>query len=360
MPPHQSSAARRLETDLVADAVRPPRITGGIPLRRPLRVGLINNPLSGQNARRGLLAHVRDLLQGHPQVARFDEKTPAGITGAVQELLRRETEILVVNGGDGTVQAVLTAVMSTPADALPLLAVLPGGTSNTTARNVGYGRRPLPALERILTASAHGTIAGTVEKRPILRIDRHDDPQHSLPQWATMFGAGGIYHGIHLARGPIESRGVRGEIGAGIAIATFVAKVLSGNGGNLFPPLHAEVRIDGQSVPREPHLGILASTLDQAILGLHTFWGTGPGPVRCTMMRCAPRHLPRTLLSIIRGKSRPYMRPEFGYRSVNADEVHITFDSGYTLDGELFAPGKPNTQVTLSGRQCAYFLRGRQ
>ena len=359
MPPFQSSTARRLDAEPFAD-VRPPRVTGGIPQRRPLRVGLINNPLSGQNVRRGLLPQVADLLRAHPQVARYDAHQPDGLAVAVRELMERETEILIINGGDGTVQAVLTAVMSTPADALPLLAVLPGGTSNTTARNVGYGRQALPALQRILDESARGAVAGTVEKRATLRVERNDGPHACAPEWAMMFGAGGIYHGIRLYRSTIESRGMRGQLGAGIAIATFMAKVLSGNGGSLFPPLHADVLIDGEPVPREPYLGILASTMDRQILGLHTYWGTGPGPVRMTSMRTAPRRLIGALLAIIRGRSPSYLRPELGYRSVNAQVVRLTFDSGYTLDGELFHPGSPRTDVTLTARQCAYFLRGFQ
>lgn len=354
MAPHQSSA-RRLEADFLTGEQLPPRIIGDEPRKRPLRVGVISNPQSGQNARRGLLMHVRELLQVHPQVANFDEDTVDGMVDAVEQMVRREIEILVVNGGDGTVQAVLTALLGTPADALPLLAVLPGGTTNTTAHNVGYGKRPLQALHRLLAESAQGKVAGTVERRPVLCADRGGDRRYAM-----MFGAGGIYHGILLARGPIESTGLRGDLGASLALATFMWKVVSGNGGTLFPPLHADIRIDGALVPREPYLGIISSTMDRTILGLHTYWGVGEGPVRFTALRCAPRHLPRALVSIVRGVSRPYMRAELGYRSVNADEVRMTFDSGYTLDGELFAPSEGPTQVTLSGRQCAYFLREQQ
>jgi hypothetical protein len=44
-------------------------------------------------------------------------------------------------------------MLRAPADRLPLLAVLPGGTTNTTARNVGYGADPLVALGRLLAAA---------------------------------------------------------------------------------------------------------------------------------------------------------------------------------------------------------------
>jgi len=184
MPPLRA-AALLPETETARSGQLPPAITGGMPLRRPLRLGMINNPLSGRNFRRGLLERVRGLLTAHPAVAHFEENTVDGMGTAVENLLRAETEIIVVNGGDGTVQAVLTALLRSPLPrALPLLAVLPGGTTNTTARNVGYGRRPLQALQRLLQDGARGVLAGTAERRlprdrlraPGARVARHARP----------------------------------------------------------------------------------------------------------------------------------------------------------------------------------------
>src|SRR5262249_42042074 len=152
----------------------------------------------------------------------------------------------------------------------------------------------------------------------------------------------------------IESTGLRGEMGASLALLTFLWKVASGKGGTLFPPLNADIRIDGTLVHKEQYLGLQSSTMDRTVLGLHTYWGTGDGPVRFTALRRAPRRLGRGFLSIARGVPQSFMRPEFGYRSVNAFEVQLSIDSGYTLDGELFPPGESPTQITLSGRQCAY------
>jgi hypothetical protein len=336
----------------------PPALSGGVPRRRPLRLGIINNPLSGQNARRGLLDRVRALLGAHPAVAQFDVSTPEAMSGAVDDLLRAETELIVVNGGDGTVQAVLTAMLRSPVPrALPLLAVLPGGSANTTARNVGYGRRPLQALRRLVEEAARGVLAGSVERRAVVRVD---DESGAPPQFAMLFGAGAVYHGISFFRREIESRGLRGQLGSGVAVGTFLAHVVSGRGGKLFPPLEAEIRIDGERLPGESYFGILTSTMDRQILGLSPYWGVGPGPLRFSALGYAPRGLARAIVPALRGRPSRHLRPELGYRSVNAGEVHIAFDSGYTLDGELFEPAGPTTRLALSARQHAYFLRERR
>jgi len=333
----------------------PPSVTGGVPRRHPLRCGMINNPLSGQNARRGLLTRVRTLLAVHPAVASFEAHTLDGMREAVDELVRSETEVIIVNGGDGTVQAVLTALLggSTPAT-LPLLAVLPGGTANTTARNLGYSRRPFRALQRLLEEAAYGRLAGTVDRRPVVRVDAGGPSQYAM-----LFGAGAVYHGIDFFRREVESRGVRGQLGAGVAVATFLGHVLSGRGGRLFPPLRAEVRIDGEPVDGGPYFGMLCSTMDRQVLGISPYWGVGPGSLRFSALSYAPRGLPRAIVPALRGRPSVHLRPDLGYHSVNADEVELRFDSGYTLDGELFALAGAATHARLSARQHAYFLRER-
>jgi hypothetical protein len=315
-------------------------------------VALISNPTSGQNARHGLLGRIGDLLRAHPRVAHLQASSFDGIVAAARQVADGDTEIVAVNGGDGTVQAVLTGLLRAAGERLPVLAVLRGGTTNTTAHNLGYGRRPLPALQRLLTGSAGGVLAGTVERHAVVRADLDGGPQYAM-----MFGAGAVYHGIVFARGQIESRGVHGQLGAGLALATFLAKIFTGGGGKLFPPLAAAIRVDGEPLPPASYFGILTSTIDRQFLGISPYWGTGPGRLRLSALHYRPRHLARAIVPALRGRPSPLLRPELGYRSLNADEVELTFDSGFTLDGELFPPPPRPLRLALSGRQAAYFLR---
>jgi hypothetical protein len=298
------------------------------------------------------LSGITDLLRAHPGVAHFQERTFDGIAAATREAIDAGTEILVVNGGDGSVQTVLTAMLSMPAEQLPLLAVLPGGTTNTTARNVGYGSRPLAALQRLLVESAHGTLAGTIERQPIVRADLEDGPQYAM-----MFGAGAVYHGIVFARGALASHGVRGQLGAGIALATFLTRVLTGRAGTMFPPLVATIRLDGTLLPPAAYFGILTSTIDRQFLGVSPYWGAEPGPLRFSAMRDRPQHFGRAVFPALRGRPSRWLQPDFGYRSHNADEVVVTFTGGFTLDGELFEPVGYERRLVLTARQSAYFLR---
>jgi hypothetical protein len=132
-------------------------------------------------------------------------------------------------------------------------------------------------------------------------------------------------------------------------------RVIAGRGGTLFPPLHAHGSIDGVEEPRRAYFGMLASTLHHLFLGLQPFWGEGPGRLRYTALRQAPYRPLRAAFPFMRGRPTPAMRPELGYDSRNVDELTLHLDSGFTLDGELFAP-VPGRPVELSAGESAYFL----
>ena len=315
-------------------------------------MAVISNPTSGRNARRGLLTKIERMLARHTGVVHFAEPTFEGIADATQRAVDAATEIIVVNGGDGSVQTVLTTMLRAPLDRLPLLAVLPGGTTNTTARNVGYGSEPLAALERLLSESARGVVAGRVERRPIVCAELPEGPQYAM-----MFGAGAVYDGIVFARSQLASHGVRGQLGGGVVLATFLTNVLMGRAGTMFPPLAADVCLDGTDLPPSRYFGMLVSTMDRQFLGVSPYWGTGPGPLRFSAMRERPRHLARAIVPALRGRPSPWLTPEYGYRSHNVDEIVLGFDGGFTLDGELFPPTGCRRTVALSARRVAYFLR---
>ncbi len=315
-------------------------------------MAILSNPTSGRNARHGLLGKIARLLADHTGVRHYAEPSFQGLGDATRAALDDDTEIVVVNGGDGSVQAVLTALLRAPLDRLPVLAVLPGGTTNSTARNVGYGSKPVAALARLLAASASGVLPGRVERHPVVRAELPDGPQ-----FAMMFGAGAVYDGIVFARSQLESHGVRGQLGGGVALATFLARVLTGRAATMFPPLTADVRLDGRALPPTRYFGILTSTMDRQFLGVRPYWGTGPGPLRFSAMRERPRHLARAILPALRGRPSPWLRPELGYLSHNLDEIDLRFDGGFTLDGELVAPTGRERRVVLTARRAAYFLR---
>jgi hypothetical protein len=299
---------------------------------------------------------VDDVLRSHPRIPHHQVDRPEDICAATRALLDAGSELIIVNGGDGTVQAVLTGLFGRGRlDALPLLAVLPSGTTNMVAADIDAMLRPLPALQHLLAAAADGRLRGTAVQRPVMRAEIAAD---APPVFSMFFGTGAIYHGIRFCRHYVATLGLRGEVGPGVALAVFLGKIALGHGGNMFPPLHLSGRLDGAPLCAGAYLGMLVSTVSRQFLGLRPFWGREPAPLKYTAMRYSPQHIWRAAPAVMRGKPNRYVRPEYGYTSHNAHELELYLDCGFTLDGELF-PAPASGPVILRGGYSAHFLRQR-
>ncbi len=328
------------------------RIRPGQALGRPIRLAVLSNPASGGN-RRGAMGSLRARLAA-AGVAHGEAREPAELSELASRCVADGVELLVVNGGDGTVQAALTGVLGAGSAGLPVLALLPGGSTNTSARNVGYATRSGDALRELLQQAAAGRLEGRLEARPAIRVERAGEPR---ARFAMFFGAGCVYHGIRFAKQRVETRGLRGPLGAAVALGFVFARLARGRAQADFPPLRVRGSVDGLALPRTPQLALFCSTMEEQFLGLRPFWGHGPGPLRLTCLDYRPRRYLRATLPVLRGRPNRHVRPENGYRSWNAQRVDLSIDSGYTLDGELFERA-PDGGLCLSAGREAFFLRG--
>ena len=69
-------------------------------------VALLSNPRSTGN--RSLLPRVRSFCAGRPDIFHYEVEEVGQIGEALKTIARVNPKILVINGGDGTVQATLT------------------------------------------------------------------------------------------------------------------------------------------------------------------------------------------------------------------------------------------------------------
>jgi len=329
------------------------RVVPGVDVGRPIRAAVLSNPLGGFNQRRRNMDKVRRAV-GAFSAPHIEVSAPADVFAAVRGLIDDGTELLVINGGDGTIQMALTALFSgEPFATSPLLAVVAGGTSNTIPGDIGWMKRPPEAIRTVLAAAQRGRLDGHLAERSVMRIE---SSRWTQPMCAMQFSAGAIYNAIKFAKSAVEGRGAHGQAGPAVTVAWFILNVITGRAKDLFPPLHLAGTIDGMALRGGEHLGIVATTLDHLFLGIRPFWGEGPGRVRYTALGYRPRHLLRALLPALRGEQGRFVTPANGYESRNAENLVLEIDGGFTLDGELFEAA-PGTIVTVSAPVSAYFLR---
>ena len=115
------------------------------------RVALIHNPASGQHSakHRAAIDKVLAVLREAGVEAEALETLAPGSAGAqAEDAVRRGCDAILACGGDGTVHEVLQRMVG----ADTALGVVPLGTANALAANLGLGRSPAKAVRKLLTA----------------------------------------------------------------------------------------------------------------------------------------------------------------------------------------------------------------
>lgn len=135
-----------------------------------LRVAVVWNP--SKTDREKISGPLLPLL-GEGGDVQWWETTPEDPgQGAAAEALRTGPDLLIVAGGDGTVRAVAEHLAD--ADAEIDLGIVPLGTGNLLARNLGIPISDVPAaLERAVTGTAQAVDVGWVEVELETATERH-------------------------------------------------------------------------------------------------------------------------------------------------------------------------------------------
>lgn len=317
-----------------------------------LKLGVLSNPASGR--RRGRSEEIRACLAGRHNVHYVEAGNPREMTGALGSLAREGVDVLVVDGGDGTAQMVLTALFRFASfETRPVLALLPSGTTNMTARDVGLAGPPLRALEKVIAWASGDRRESDVISRSVLRIEGAlgHESLHGM-----FFGIGAIQEGVKYFNHRVRGLGVGGNAGSALAFVRGLLPVLRGRerGKSSF---RAGLRLDDGSTREQEWLLALVSTLERLVLGFRPYFGTGSGPLHFTAVGERPRRLLWVLPHLARGRRCRAGSPENGYFSADVTEVALATHADFVLDGEIYRvdPGRDCLIVRDGG--AARFLR---
>jgi diacylglycerol kinase (ATP) len=332
--------------------IRTNTLTSGHLEGKPLRLGILSNDLSGGNRRDpdAVYRQVRDATN----IVYHRTRTPAEISAALQALAGRGTDIIVVNGGDGTIQATFSALFTDrPFERIPPLALLSAGTTSMTAGDVGLHGNRSKAIQRLLHYLDKRDAPGKMQQRAILRVSVPGIPGDL---YGMFFGTAAIYQAIAYCRRRVHSLGLKGEIGPGIALVRFMIAIASRDRRHIHP-LPLTIGIDEIETISRDYLLVMASTLKKLFLGIRPFWGIEPEPLQFTGISVNPVRVIRALPSLLRGKRTAWMNEDNGYISRNVTKITMNLDSGFTLDGELFSPDASKGDTVLSASEPLHFIQ---
>jgi diacylglycerol kinase family enzyme len=300
-------------------------------------VALLSNPHSTGN--RALLPQVRAYCARHPDIFHYEVESVTQIPDAMRTIARVQPKVIVINGGDGSVQAALTELHGGRyfGEAPPPVAVLPNGKTNLIALDLGAQGDPLEALARIVDV-AQSDLAPHIVQRELIALSEGD----SKPVLGMFLGGAGLADSILYCRHKIYPLGLPNSISHVLTALAVIVTVVLGIRAAFLPPRPTEVRVSlkrgGQFSGRFTLL--IVTTLEKLLLGSRAEGGAGH--LKLMAVEQGPSNLARALLASLRG--RLGARRLEGVHIEQGDEIEIDGErSNVILDGELFQAraGKP-------------------
>lgn len=319
-----------------------------------MRIGLLSNLRAGRShvQVRRLLDH----LTAHPDVAHVETDAAGAVPDALAELAHRDVELLVVNGGDGTLQYALSAILGEGAfeGRVPWIAPLRGGRTNMNALDLGAQRDPVRGLAALIDAVRDGRIEERAAERRVLRVEYGSRRKTA---YGMFFGAGTIHRAIELVHRVFPQGRAQGVFGAAVTTGALLARaaLLDDKRGVLVPD-KLQILLDGVPVRGGEFSLAMATTLGRLFAGIRPFWGDEPRPLRFTSIATGAASLGRCAAGVLVGRPPASATEERGYASHNAYCAELFMHCGFTVDGELFA-AEADRITTLTAEDRLHFVR---
>jgi diacylglycerol kinase family enzyme len=319
------------------------------------RVALLSNPRSTGN--RSLLPRVRSYCARQKDIFHYEVEHVSQIGAAMRTIARVKPTVLVINGGDGTVQAALTEMFNGGhfGDSPPPVAVLPNGKTNLIAYDLGSGGDPIAALERVIEI-ARSDLDPHIVRRELISLS---DGSPTGKRVVGMFlGGAGLADAMLFCRHNIYPLGLP----TGFAhLLTFVAAMVAiviGITARFLPPRPTPVHVSLPSSGsfRGRFAVLMVTTLDRMLLSDHFSPSHGArGALSMLLVEQRRGSVLRAVLAAVRGRLGRLVDP--GVHVGQTEEIRIEGDaSKVILDGELFQTrrGRP---IVLRSTAPMSFLR---
>lgn len=313
-------------------------------------VAVLTNPKSTRNLSH--LAKVRAVVESHTGIFHYEIGDVSDIPVALAKFAEFGADLLVINGGDGTIQATFSALVNrSPFKKVPAVAILPAGKTNMIAEDLGVSSaRPHEYLRLILQHAPGDELAQHLVTRHLLKVEGIP----GMPALYGMFlGTAGIVEGIRMCRRRIYPLGLPNFLAHSAAVALILMGAITGGLGIGGKPPPIRVHLDERGMVMGHYFVVIATTLDRLILGFRPFSREGRGPVKFLSVESRPLTVLRSLWLAMTGGMRK--KTLIGLNSRNVDRVKLRLDTAVTLDGELYEM-EPNSELLLSSDEKLDFL----
>lgn len=320
--------------------------------KSPVKVIAISNPYSGNN-KRGGFAKFSATIESYSAIQHLTASQSQEIATALMQCKQQEIPIIIVNGGDGTLQLILTYLRSIETDYDPYLVLLKAGTTSMSYGDVGCKGKLNTLFQDVLRFANNESCDLQQTERSVLQLEL---PKTKQQVCGMFFGAGAIYSGILYCRQNLHSKGMRGELGPSLAMLRFLLDWITV--GKLAVPARAELNINTKHHVAGSFNIIAATSLRRLLMGVYPFWVKTEDNKQFSFT-CIEVNTPqpaRAFFNILRGRAPKLSVKTNAYQSYSAGIVRMSIQGGFTLDGELFGDENSANEVILRSAKPVKFL----
>ena len=301
-----------------------------------------------------MLPRIRSFCAGRADIFHYEVERVGQIGEALRTIARVQPKVIVINGGDGTVQAALTELYignyfdGNP----PPVAVLPNGKTNLIALDLGSVGDPLIALERIIAAT-RGDLASHIVQRELISLSQGDGSNR--PVLGMFLGGAGLADTILYCRHKIYPLGLPNGFSHFLAGVALFAALIFGVRSRFLPTRSDPVNVSlirGGKVTQRLSL-LIITTLEKMLLG-----AKAEGGMRGMKLMAVDQSfvaLVRAIVATIRGRLGDNRMT--GVHVEQGDMIRIeSARSSVILDGEEYRAetGRP---IVLRSTPPVSFLR---
>jgi hypothetical protein len=313
-------------------------------------VAIISNPKSTTNAAR--IDAVRKVVDASPNVVHYELDGISSIPAALELFARANPAVLIVNGGDGTIGAVLASLLHrNPFSVTPPIAYLPGGKTNMTAADLGFKGRPERVLKKLIALTNAGKLPERLIRKNLIEMDMGDGEPLRV---GTFFGTAGVVKGIEWCRAHAYNAGLPNGLAHFVAICTLILSAFGiGRDKTLMVSDPMSITVPGSGRLGGQFSAVMITTLDRLLLRLKPYGTEGKGGLRFSAVEAGGGKVFRAIKGLVTGT---YGKKTIdGVHTRRSNEIRIEGSDPVTLDGEIYYPvaGKP---IILKGDRTLTFV----
>lgn len=317
------------------------------------RAGLLVNPRAGKGSGKGMALARK--LEGEPGITacildRFEQ-----LDGFLDQMAREGVTDLFISSGDGTIQEILTQIAERkPFTAPPRISLLPHGTTNLSANDIGFHSHSI----EVQAAFLRNPTARELCPRNTIRCA---NPGDGKVRHGMFVGSGAIAVATLYCQQALNAQGVKGQRAVAGTLLTAVRKYLFSKPDPMDEtrfdrPYPITVEANGRRFGEDTQLLQMSTTLDKLVLGMQPFWGPrAGGPIRTTVLPYPVPSVLRWMLPVMYGGEKRNVPP--GALSFCSEALTVATDSMFVIDGEFF-PAPVDEALRLEAGPLFTFVRG--